>query len=113
MVCLASPARSAFKLDSETDCSLHRWFYDPRTMELTCVCTMHEVKSKDRKLMQDGDSRAILAIPEDRFNEHDNVGQGSFAYELNIWTTSDPEDTVVSLVSNLTPHVCYLYEAIV
>ncbi|CAH8579350.1 unnamed protein product [Dicrocoelium dendriticum] len=89
--------RSFFKLDSEAECLLHRWSYDPQTMELTCVCKMRAVKSEDRTLLQVGDSRAIFAIPEHRFVELDIVGQGSFAYELEILTTSDHKDTVLSL----------------
>ncbi|CAH8579364.1 unnamed protein product [Dicrocoelium dendriticum] len=89
--------RSVFKLGSNAGCSLRRWFYDPRTMELMCVCKMGDVKYKDTKLLQIGDSRAILAIPEDQFVERDIVGQGSFAYELEILTTSDHNDTLLSL----------------
>ncbi|CAI2737558.1 unnamed protein product, partial [Dicrocoelium dendriticum] len=80
--------RSVFKLDSEADCRLDRWFYDPQTMELTCVCKMRDVKFMSSNLMQDGDSPAFMAIPEDRFAE---------AYELEILTTSDDKDTVLNL----------------
>ncbi|CAH8636597.1 unnamed protein product [Dicrocoelium dendriticum] len=92
--------RSYFDPNSERNCKVYRWFYEPETKELTCVCNVSDVGNKDKRLLlKDNGARGILAISEERFTEFDKVSQGSFAYEMNIWTQADANETARLLFS--------------
>ncbi|CAH8556364.1 unnamed protein product [Dicrocoelium dendriticum] len=86
----------------ERNCTIHWWFYEPRTKELICICNVSDAPDKDgRLLMGDGDSRGVLSISENKFKEHGDVQQGSFAYALEIWTESDVNQTARNLFLHL------------
>ncbi|CAH8658799.1 unnamed protein product [Dicrocoelium dendriticum] len=62
--------RSTLDSTSDGSCELYRWFYDPRSKELTCVCTIQDVANISATLLQGNNtSRMIPAIPKENFVE--------------------------------------------
>ncbi|CAI2737795.1 unnamed protein product [Dicrocoelium dendriticum] len=79
---------------------VYKWFYEPRTKELACVCETNVTTEMNLLLWQGNHrSRAIPAILKNHFTEENGLPQGCFAYVLNIWTELDPLKTARNLFS--------------
>ncbi|CAH8470392.1 unnamed protein product [Dicrocoelium dendriticum] len=91
--------RSFLDTTSNKSCSLKRWFYDSRTEELTCVCTVNDSTTVNGQLLQIGTARAIPSISESKFRALSSVKQGQYEFELKIVTALPPAATVQNLVS--------------
>ncbi|CAI2737615.1 unnamed protein product [Dicrocoelium dendriticum] len=85
-------------------CVVYKWFYEPRTKELACVCEMNDTTDRNVLLWQGNlNSRAIPAILKKNFTE---------AYILRIWTELDPLQTAHDLFSSAANNDVELEEPI-
>ncbi|CAH8650417.1 unnamed protein product [Dicrocoelium dendriticum] len=94
--------RAFFNISSDEPCKLDRWFYDARSMELTCVCVENgSIKANGKLLQKANDSRAIPSISATNFMGDQDLKQGQYTFELKIRAKSDPKETVQNLFSDV------------